>query len=360
MTKTARRLATMATLLVLIAVTIALPYLTNRFIISVLTLAFIFALLALSINLLGYAGLASLGHAGIMAVAAYAVAVMSVEAGASFLVQAAVGLLFGLLAATIFGFLSMRTSGVYFLMATLALGMVVWGLSIRLTSVTGGENGLRGLERPPFMEPYWGLYYVVAAVLVISLLLLWIIVRSPFGLSLLGLQNNETRMRMLGYNPAVVKIYAFALSGVFAGGAGILFAYYNRFVSPSTAGFLTSGKAVLMVILGGIGTLAGPVIGAIIITFVENVMSLYTTRWPTVLGLLYVVSVLFARDGIAGLGKTALHRVLGTGRRDESGATGPRLRLIDSRKSSSERQPGREESQETTHDEPVNSKGKRR
>jgi branched-chain amino acid transport system permease protein len=147
-----------------------------------------------------------------------------------------------------------------------------------------------------------------------------VITKSPFGLALKGLRDNEARIQMLGYNPAFIKIYAFALSGIFAGLAGILYAYYNRFVSPSTAGFLTSGKAVLMVILGGIGTLAGPVIGAVIITFVENVVSLSTARWPTVLGLLYIVSVLFARDGIAGLGRTVWARVSSTGPSRGNGA----------------------------------------
>jgi branched-chain amino acid transport system permease protein len=311
MTRRRRVLITLTGLAAVLAGAIVLPYLTDRFIVSVMTLALIFALLALSINLLGYAGLASLGHAGIMAVAAYALAVTALETNAGFVVQAVVGIGFGLLAAILFGLLSMRTSGVYFLMATLALGMVVWGLSIRLTSVTGGENGLRGLERPAFAEPYWGLYYLVLGVLAACLVALWVITKSPFGLALKGLRENETRIQMLGYNPAFIKIYAFALSGIFAGIAGILYAYYNRFVSPSTAGFLTSGKAVLMVILGGIGTLAGPIIGAIIITFVENVVSLFTARWPTVLGLLYIISVLFARDGIAGLGRTTWSRLSG-------------------------------------------------
>lgn len=310
-----RTLLSAGALAAVIGLVVALPYVTDRFLINVLTLAFTFALLALSINLLGgYAGLASLGHAGIMAVAAYALAVVALRTDLGTPAQIGTGLAFGVLTAFVFGLLSMRTGGVYFLMATTAQGMVVWGLSIRMTSVTGGENGLRGIERPELVEPYWALYYAAAAAVALAVFALWLITRSPFGLALRGVQNNETRLRMLGYNPTAVKVWAFTLSGLFAGGAGVLFAYYNRFVSPSAAGFLTSGKAVLMVLLGGAGTLAGPVVGAVLITAVENVMSLYTARWPTVLGLLYILTVLFARDGLAGVGGRIARRVLGAPR----------------------------------------------
>lgn len=304
-----RRLWTAVAIAALGAVGVALPYVVSSFIINVLALAMTYALLALGINLLGgYAGLASLGHGGIMAMGAYALAIMALRTDAGSLVQALVGVGFGVLAGAAFGLLSMRTSGVYFLMATLAGGMIVWGLTLTLPTITGGENGLRGLERPPLFEPYWALYYLALAVLALGLLVLWLITRSPFGLALRGVQNSEPRMRMLGFNPAVLKVYAFTLSGLFAGASGVLFAYYNRFVSPGAAGFLTSGKVVLMVILGGVGTLAGPVIGAVIITFVENVLSTYTARWPTALGLLYIAAVLFAREGIAGLGARLLGR----------------------------------------------------
>lgn len=288
---------------------IALPYVADRFIVNVATLALTFALLALSINLLGgYAGLASLGHAGIMAVAAYGLAVVALDGG-GVVAQVTVALLLGVLTGGLFGILSMRTSGVYFLMATLAQGMVVWGLSIRLTSVTGGENGLRGLERPALVEPYWALYYLAVAVVVLGIAAMWVITRSPFGLVLRGVEGNEARLAMLGYAVNRFKVAAFMLSGVLAGAAGVLFAYYNRFVSPSAAGFLTSGKAVLMVLLGGAGTLLGPVVGALLITAVENVMSLHTERWPTVLGLLYILTVLFAPQGLMGLGRDLVARL---------------------------------------------------
>lgn len=311
MTSMRDRIVVAVTLAALLALAIALPYMVNRFIVNVLTLSITFALLALSVNLIAYAGLASLGHGGIMAVAAYALAFMAVNTDASLLTQAIVGILFGTLAGAAFGVLTMRTSGVYFIMATVALGMVVWGLTIRLTSITGGENGLRGVVRPSFLEEYWALYWFGLLVLVVSLAAIWVITRSPFGLALKGIQHGESRMRMLGYSSTRFKILAFTLSGVFAGLSGVMYAYYNRFVSPTAAGFLTSGKAVLMVILGGIGTLAGPVIGAIIITFMENVLNFYNSHWPTALGLLYIVAVLFARDGIVGLISRIYSRVVG-------------------------------------------------
>ncbi len=309
MTATRRHVLTAVVVAALAAAAIAAPYVLSSFLINVLALSFTYALLAMGINLLGgYAGLASLGHAGIFAVGAYTLAILALHTEAGYLLQATVGVAAAVATAALFGVMTMRTSGVYFLMATLAQGMLVWGLSLRLTSVTGGENGLRGIERPPIFEKYWAFYYLTVGVLAVGLVVFWVITRSPVGLALRGLRDSDSRLAMLGYSPAGIKIYAFALSGLFAGGAGVLFAYYNRFVSPSAAGFLTSGKAVLMVILGGIGTIIGPVLGALVITFVENVLSGYTARWPTVLGLLYIVAVLFARDGIAGIGTRVLRR----------------------------------------------------
>ena len=131
-------------------------------------------------------------------------------------------------------------------------------------------------------------------------LLMAVIVRSPFGLSLKGFKNSPTRLQMLGYNPALTKLYVFILAGFFGTIAGILYAYYTQFVSPSTAGFATSAKGVLMAILGGMGTLVGSLVGAFIIVFIENVLSVHLERWPTLLGLLFIFTILVARKGFVG------------------------------------------------------------
>jgi branched-chain amino acid transport system permease protein len=234
-----------------------------------------------------------------MGAAAYGVGYMAARQDAGHVEQILVGLVVGLVATAIFAAMAMRTSQVYFLMVTLALGQIVWGITYRSTEL-GSENGLRGILRPEAVAPYWIYYYLSFGVLLAALLTLWIIKRSPFGLSLRGLAVSETRLRMLGYNPTLTKFYAFMLSGLYATLAGILYVYYQQFVSPAVPQFLTSGRGVLMVIVGGVGTLTGPVVGAFIIVFVENIVSAYVARWLTVLGLIFILTIMFAPKGVVG------------------------------------------------------------
>jgi branched-chain amino acid transport system permease protein len=195
----------------------------------------------------------------------------------------------------------MRTSQVYFLMVTLAQGMIVWGFVTRST-VLGAENGLRDIARPAAVSAYWKYYYLCLAITVAAGLLMVVITRSPLGLSMRALKDSETRLRMVGYNLSLTKFYLFMLSGFFAGVAGMLLAYYTKFVSPANAAFATSGRGVLMAILGGIGTLFGPVVGAFIIVLTENIVSIYFARWTTVLGLIFILTIMFAPDGLVGTG----------------------------------------------------------
>lgn len=302
----------------------ALPYLiTSPFLLSIVTLGLIYALFAMSIDLMGgYGGHMSLGQAGIFGVAAYGVAYMASRVGAPHLVQVLVGLGAALAVSVVFAATAMRTTGVYYLMVTLAQGMIIWGLSIRLSTVTGAENGLRGVDRPEAVAAYWKYYYVCFAVVSVCAALLWLIVHSPFGLSLRGLRESDSRLRMLGYNTVVTKFYGFMLSAFFAAVAGVLFAYYNEFVSPSVAEFATSGQGVLMVVLGGVGTLVGPVVGAFAIVFIENVASTYVERWPTLMGLIFIVAIMFARKGFAGAISQAWNRWLRRhGRAEEARVT---------------------------------------
>lgn len=296
---------------------LAAPYLLGPFAVSIVTLALILGLFAMSIDLMGgFGGLVSLGQAGILATSSYGVGYMASRVGAGHGEQIAVAFIAGLVVTAVFALMAMRVSEVYFLMVTLAQGMIVWGIATRSTDL-GAENGLRGVTRPEAVAAYWKYYYLCLAVLVICGGLMWLIVRSPFGLSLRGLKESPTRLQMLGYNPALTKFYAFMLAGFFATISGILYAYYNQFVSPSNAAFLMSGKGVLMAILGGIGTLIGPVIGAFVIVFIENVLSVYIARWPTVLGLLFIFTIMFARKGLVGALSDTWHRWLRSRARDD-------------------------------------------
>jgi branched-chain amino acid transport system permease protein len=300
---------------------LALPYIAGVYMVSLVTLAMIFALFAMGINLLaGYGGLVSLGHGGILGAAAYGVGYMAVREGAGHPEQILVGFGVALAATALFAVIAMRTSKVYFLMVTLALGMIVWGIVYR-SSALGSENGLRGIVRPEAIAPYWIYYYVCLGVLALCALLVWVISRSPFGLSLRGLKESEVRLRMLGYNTTLTKFYGFMLSGVLAAVAGILYVYYQQFVSPAVPQFLTSGRGVLMVIIGGVGTLVGPIVGAFIIIFIENIVSAYIDRWLTVLGLVFVLTIMFAPQGVVGGLARLWQRVFGE--METAVATGP-------------------------------------
>jgi branched-chain amino acid transport system permease protein len=293
----------------ILAVGIALPYLgASSFTVSLTSTILIAATLASSVNFLaGQGGMVSLGHAGIAAAAAYGAGWASRQ-GMDPGMQAVVAIGLTLVVSLIYGLLSMRTNGIYFLMVTLAVGMLIYGLAFRFSSVTGGENGISGIDRPEWMESYWMFYYVCLGAFVVLTAALWIVGNSPFGASLRGVRDSESRMRSLGYSVASYKLGAFMISGTVAGLAGLLSVWHTHFVSPSSAGVDRSVHLIVMVILGGVGTLLGPLIGATVVVLVENVLSSYVDRWPTILGLIFILVILFARAGIAGSVRKLVNR----------------------------------------------------
>ena len=292
-------------LLALLLVGLAVPYITSSFYTSIVTQIIIFGLFAMSINLLGgYAGLMPLGHAGILGVAGYTLGffIATLQAPVVVSVLAALGMTLAI--SLLFALMAVRTSGVSFTMITLAQGLLIWGLSIKLYWITGAENGMRVISRPEFATLYYYFYYLTLAVFCVCALLLWLMVRSPFGLTILGLRESESRMGALGYNTVLHKLLVFVISGLFAGIAGILYAWYNNFISPSAVYMTPSAEGVLMVILGGASTLFGPLLGAAIVVVVKNLVNIKIFEhqwWPTLLGIIFVVTILFARDGLIGL-----------------------------------------------------------
>jgi len=273
---------------------------------TLLTQALIAAVLAMSLDLLlGYTGMPSLGHAAYFGAGAYAVAILATERQMGFAGCLAAGVLVAGIAAALFGVLAIRATGVYFLMITLALGMVVWGLAFRWVSLTKGDNGISGVPRPELSLP-WSLwnalpfFYLTLVAALLAWALLGLLVSSPFGLGLLGIRESESRMRALGYNVWLHKYLAFVISGALAGFAGVLWAYYNGFVSPVDVQLVTSVETLLMVALGGPGTLVGPALGAAVIVFLKNFASVYTKRWLLVLGAVYIGAILFAPRGLVG------------------------------------------------------------
>ncbi|GGH43607.1 branched-chain amino acid ABC transporter permease [Microbacterium album] len=288
-------------MVILLAFAVALPYLgADQYVVSLAMTILIAAMLAASVNfLVGDGGMASLGHGAIAAASSYGAGWASRQ-GLEPEMQIVVALGVTLVVSFVYGALSMRTSGIFFLMVTLALGMVIFGLAYRWSGVTGGENGITGIRRPDVLGPYWIYYFFLVGMFVLVTVALWVISRSPFGASLRGIRDSETRMRSLGYNVPAYKLGAFMMSGFVAGLAGLLAVWHTHFVSPSSAGVHRSVLLIVMVILGGVGTTFGPLMGAAVVVLIENVVSNSVERWPTLLGLVFILVILFARKGIMG------------------------------------------------------------
>jgi branched-chain amino acid transport system substrate-binding protein len=282
------------------------PPLLSSFLLALLTQAVIYAVLAMSLDIiLGYTGLASLGHAAYLGLGAYSVGILATKYGASFWVTLGVGILLATAVAAIFGLVALRATGVYFLMITLALGMVVWGLAHRWVSLTQGDNGIAGVPRPDLGLPWSfnkgiAFYYLAFIAFLLAFIALRTIVRSPFGQTLVGIRESESRMRTLGYHVWLHKYIGFVIAGGIGGFAGVFWAYYNGFVSPADLELATSVEILLMVALGGRGTLLGPALGAAVIVGLKNLVSVYTHRWLLILGAVYIGTIVYAPEGIVG------------------------------------------------------------
>lgn len=279
--------------------------------VSLLTQAFILGIAAASLDLLvGQTGVVSFAHASFFGIGAYTVAILTARYGVNsytITLLSAMGL--ALAVSAVFGLVALRAEGVGFLIITLALNQIVWGLAYQWVAVTGGENGITGFFRPP-IGPFSGsnnnYYLYTLVVLLVALAVLWVIYQSPFGLALQGIRERPRRMKALGYNIWGYKYVAFLIAGLFAGLAGGLFAYYNAFASPADLALPLSTQMLIMVILGGTGTLFGPLLGAVIIIFLSNTFSALTERWPTILGIVYVAIVMYAPDGLLGVAQRRL------------------------------------------------------
>ena len=288
-----------------VAIAVLLPLVAGPFWIALLTQVFIFGLLALSVDLLlGHAGLFSLCHAAFFAVAAYTTAILQVRYGVSTAAAAPAGIVAGTLLGMLFG-LAVRTRGVYFILTTIALGYIVWGVAYRWSSFTGGDNGVTNVPRPALvgygLESMTSYYYFMLVVIVASLLAYRVLVSSPFGLTLRGIKTSESRMASVGFRPGRHLYAAFVLSAAIASFAGVLYVYYNRFVNPVSASFPVSVEAVLMAIVGGSGTIIGPLLGSGIVLALRNWVSSFFELHAAVMGLVFIAVVLWAPGGLVGL-----------------------------------------------------------
>ena len=246
----------------------------------------IYALFALSINLmLGYGGMVSLGHAAYLGVAGYTCILLVIAGYDQLTVGHPRGAALDGCSPALFGVLSLRAPGLGFIMITLAIGQIVWGIAYRANDLTGGDNGIRLPARPmPFgidIRDAASFYYFTLVVFAIALFFMWRFSRSPFGASLMGTRDQPRRMRMLGHNVWLIQLLTFVIAGFWGSVASILYVYYNLFLSPHALALQQSAEILLMAILGGASSLTGPIVGAAIITLVKNVVSAPTSSAGT-------------------------------------------------------------------------------
>ena len=261
-----------------------------------------FAIFALGLNVLvGYAGLVSLGHAGLFGIAAYATGYM-LQLGYGHSISILVAMIIGVASMAIYAVLSLRSTGIGFIMITLALGEILWGLAYRWISLTGGDNGINVPTRPaPFgysLTAPTAFYYTTLIIFIASIVMVAVFVRSPFGAALKGTRDQPRRMNALGYHVWMIRFWACMFSGVLTAMSGILFVYYTQFISPQTLSLTSSAEVLLMVISGGPGTLLGPIVGAGLVVVVKNVVSGFIERWNFLLGAIFVAIVILMPEGL--------------------------------------------------------------
>jgi len=294
------RLLTLAIAFVALA---TLPFwMSGVYYINVASQILLFAIFALGLNVLvGYAGLVSLGHAGLFGIAAYATGYM-LQLGYGHSAAILVALVIGVASMAVFAVLSLRSTGIGFIMITLALGEILWGLAYRWISLTGGDNGINVPTRPAVFGYTLSMpnafYYTTLIIFAVSVALVAVFVRSPFGAALRGTRDQPRRMNALGYHVWMIRFYACLFSGLLTSVAGILFVYYTQFISPQTLSLTSSAEVLLMVISGGPGTLLGPIVGAGLVVVVKNVVSGFIERWNFLLGTIFVAIVILMPEGL--------------------------------------------------------------
>lgn len=298
---------------VLLLVALLLIPLSGSYVTGLAAEILIFAIFAMSLDLLiGYTGLLSFGHAAFFGVAAYTAVILGVHLGWSGWIGFVAGVAMSALAALVIGFFSIRVSGIPFLMLTMAFSQLLMAISVKWRAVTGGTDGLAGFKRPAFfglsLDDRTVQFYVIAVGFVLVLFFLRRLIASPLGSIFIGIKENEQRMLAAGYPVQRFKLISFTLAGALAGIGGGLYALHNAYVSSDILHWSLSGDAIIMVILGGTGTIIGPIIGAAAFLLLKNVVSSHTDYWLLCVGTIFILCVVFLPQGIWGFLRARLSR----------------------------------------------------
>jgi len=302
----ARTLILAACVLLLLAVPALAMLFKQPYYIDLVRRVMIFGIAAASLNLiLGYGGLVSFGHAAYLGVGGYSVGILAFYGIYSGWLQWSVAILASALVALVIGAISVRTRGIYFIMITLAFTQMLYYLGISVAEY-GGDDGMRLKAKSQFSglidigDPV-AYYYLVLALLLASIYFVHRLVNSRFGMVLRAAKSNEARSRAIGFSPYPYQLAAFVISGALCGLAGALFANHTNYITPAYMDWTRSGEILFMVILGGMGTIPGPALGAFALLIVEDQLAGWTEHWQVILGPMLVLSVLFFRRGLAGL-----------------------------------------------------------
>jgi branched-chain amino acid transport system permease protein len=280
--------------------------LNQPFYIDLVRRVMIFAIAAISLNLiLGYGGMVSFGHAAYLGIGAYAVGILAFYGVSNGFVQFAVAIGASALVAAAIGSISIRASGIYFIMITLAFTQMLYYLGISLAEF-GGDDGMRLKAKSQFgglldLKDPVVFYYLALALMILSVFIVYRIVNSRFGMALRAAKSNEARTRAMGLSPYPYRLAAFVISGAMCGLAGALYANHTNYLTPGFMSWVQSGEFMFMVILGGMASTAGPVLGAFALLLVEEVLKGWTEHWQVILGPLLVLSVIFFKRGLAGI-----------------------------------------------------------
>lgn len=302
---TLRNTVVVALLVMLALVPLYSAWVGNNFVLILFTRVVILAIAAVSLNLImGYGGMVSFGHAAYLGVGGYVVGILAYEGVPSGFVQWPLALVVSGLFALLIGALSLRTRGVYFIMITLAFAQMIYYVAVSLNRY-GADDGLTIYRRSQFagldLSNKVIFYYLCLALLLLVVFLVWRMVNSRFGMVIRGARSNERRMRAIGFPTFRYRLTCFVIAGVICGLAGALLANHTEFISPAAMHWTRSGDLIIMVVLGGMGSLFGPVIGAVAFLLLEEVLSSLTEYWQIIFGPLLLAVVLYARGGIDGL-----------------------------------------------------------
>ncbi|MEW6666126.1 MAG: branched-chain amino acid ABC transporter permease [Thermodesulfobacteriota bacterium] len=316
-------------ILVVLILAILYPLIAGKFHIYLLTEIMIFSMLGLSYYLLlGHTGLLSMGHAAFFGIGGYVTALLLLAMpGLPISLTLLAGALSGLLAGFIIGSMVLRLTKIYFAFATLALGQMVWAIAWKWRALTGGDDGLTGWSGREFVIPFLGrfglsnavfLYYIVLLATVFTIAICWYFLKTPLGNTLAAFKSNPDRIHFLGINVSLAKLLLFGLTGLIAGFSGSLFILFKKMVVPNFLDMFMSTDVVIMSVLGGYSNFVGPIVGSFVYVCMVEYLSSITDRWQLIMGLLFILLILFYPKGIMGIFNQFSKRLFSESKRPHS------------------------------------------